>query len=193
MNELPAHPLAIWESFYVIIGSSAAALTGLQFIVIAFVADRRARISPHTLAAFATPPIIHYCVVLFIAGMLSAPWTRVTMVIAPLVIVGLSGVVYTMRILHKMRAQRDYKPVFEDWLWHVALPLAGYGALIIAAIVLKSNDLVALFLVAGVTLLLMFIGIHAAWDTVTFIATEEDKKPENQKQPSEAVGPPDSV
>ena len=30
---------AEWESFYVIIGSSAAALTGLQFVVVALSAD----------------------------------------------------------------------------------------------------------------------------------------------------------
>ena len=32
-------PLHEWESFYVIIGTSAAALTGLMFVVIAVVAD----------------------------------------------------------------------------------------------------------------------------------------------------------
>jgi hypothetical protein len=34
-----ALPLAEWEGFYVIIGTSAAALTGLMFVVIAVVAD----------------------------------------------------------------------------------------------------------------------------------------------------------
>ena len=34
--ELP--PLTEWETFYVIVGSSAAALTGLQFVVIALLA-----------------------------------------------------------------------------------------------------------------------------------------------------------
>src|SRR2546430_12420592 len=35
-------PFAAWESFYVIIGSSGAALTGLQFVVIALSAEGRA-------------------------------------------------------------------------------------------------------------------------------------------------------
>ena len=34
--------LADWENFYVIVGSSAGALTGLQFVVIALIADARA-------------------------------------------------------------------------------------------------------------------------------------------------------
>ncbi len=34
-----ASPLAAWESFYVIIGSESAALTGLQFVVIVLSAE----------------------------------------------------------------------------------------------------------------------------------------------------------
>jgi len=33
--------LAHWESFYVIVGSSAAALTGLMFVVITLIADSK--------------------------------------------------------------------------------------------------------------------------------------------------------
>jgi hypothetical protein len=36
-------PLVAWESFYVIVGSSGAALTGLQFVVIALIAEVRKR------------------------------------------------------------------------------------------------------------------------------------------------------
>ena len=174
MQELPVHPLAIWESFYVIVGSSAAALTGLQFIVVAFIADRREHISPRTLSAFATPAIIHYSVVLFVAAALSAPWLRVTMVIAPLIAAGIFGVAFIGRVAYKMRSQSEYKPVLEDWAWHVALPLLSYSALFVSALVLMSHETLSLFVIAGASLLLMYIGIHAAWDTVTYIATDQD-------------------
>jgi len=177
VQELPAHSLAGWESFYVIVGSSAAALTGLQFLVVAFVADRRERISERTLSAFSTPAIIHFCVVLFIASTLSAPWHRATMVIIPLVAIALAGVLYIVRVWHRMRTQHDYEPVLEDWLWNVALPLFAYSALFIVALMLKVHEEVALFVVAGVSMLLMYIGIHSAWDTVTYIASQQDRKP----------------
>ena len=35
----PTSPIAAWESFYVIVGSSGAALTGLQFVVIALTTE----------------------------------------------------------------------------------------------------------------------------------------------------------
>jgi hypothetical protein len=47
MMEEARSPLVAWESFYVIVGSSGAALTGLQFIVIALIAESRARAGIH--------------------------------------------------------------------------------------------------------------------------------------------------
>ena len=40
-------PLSKWESFYVIVGSSAGALTGLQFVVMALVAEVAGRSAQH--------------------------------------------------------------------------------------------------------------------------------------------------
>ena len=70
-----ALPLAEWESFYVIIGTSAAALTGLTFVVIAVVADAGPRATtPLGIATFITPTIVHFCGALVISSILSAPW-----------------------------------------------------------------------------------------------------------------------
>src|SRR5256885_13996778 len=71
---LMAEPLAPWESFYVIVGSSAGALTGLQFVVIALIAVAEAAASMLEVRAFGTPTVVHFCAVLFISAELSAPW-----------------------------------------------------------------------------------------------------------------------
>ena len=72
-----ALPLAEWESFYVIIGTSAAALTGLMFVVIAVVADAGPRAAtPQGIATFVTPTIFHFCAALMISAIVSAPWPR---------------------------------------------------------------------------------------------------------------------
>jgi hypothetical protein len=42
--------------------------------------------------------------------------------------------------------------------------------LIVMGILLPGNPVPALFGVGAVTVLLLFIGIHNSWDTVTFIA-----------------------
>ena len=68
-------PLAGWENFYVIVGSSAGALIGLQFVVMALVADMpRTPAQAQAGHAFATPTIVHFGAVLMLSAALSAPW-----------------------------------------------------------------------------------------------------------------------
>jgi len=61
--------LSGWENFYVIVGSSAGALIGLQFVVITLIANRP--IAPGQAQAgdaFATPNIVHFGTVLLLGG-----------------------------------------------------------------------------------------------------------------------------
>src|SRR3982750_1315174 len=92
-----------WESFYVIIGSSAAALTGLQFVVIALGSESRNLGTQREINAFATPPIVHFSAVLLITPILSAPFhspAPPAWILAPL---GLAGLLYTFVILRRAR------------------------------------------------------------------------------------------
>jgi len=67
-----------------------------------------------------------------------------------------------------MRLQTAYKPEFEDWLFHALLPFAAYAALAAASFTAQSHLSGALFAVAAAAMLLLFIGIHNAWDAVTY-------------------------
>jgi hypothetical protein len=169
VNETILAPLAGWESFYVIVGSSAAALTGLQFVVIALVNDVRPRGSNDTINAFGTPTVVHFCLALLTASVLSAPWRTLSSPAVVLAATGLGGLLYAAIVIRRARRQRDYKPVFEDWLWHAILPVVSYGAIIGGGAAMVADAADALFAVAAATLLLVFIGIHNAWDTVTYI------------------------
>jgi hypothetical protein len=170
-------PLAGWENFYVVIGSSAAALTGLQFVVMTLVAEMRQRSTPETIDAFGTPTIVHFCVALLLSAILSAPWQKLWHVGFAIAAIGLAGLVYAGIIVRRARRQTDYRPVFEDWLWHAALPAVAYSVLLIAGAMLGRNETPALFTIGAVTLLLVFIGIHNAWDTVTYLTITRDRPP----------------
>lgn len=162
-------PLAAWENFYVIVGSSAGALIGLQFVVITLIANRPVGAGQEQAgAAFATPTIVHFCVVLLLAGVQSAPWRGVGPVTLIWGLLGLSGIVYELIVARRMRAQTAYAPVFEDWLFHVLLPLAGYAAIAAMAWIARSNMDDALYVMSAAALLLLFVGIHNAWDAVTY-------------------------
>jgi len=161
--------LTEWQNFYVIVGSSAGALIGLQFVVIALVANMpRTQDLAQAGAAFSTPTIVHFSTVLVVAALMCAPWHGFVSMIVLWGVAGLAGVVYSAMITRSMRRQSAYKPEFEDWLFHAALPIAAYAVLIASALVAWSQPGASLFFVAAATLLLLLIGIHNAWDNVTY-------------------------
>jgi len=174
---------AAWENFYVIIGSSAAALTGLQFVVIVLGVEVDTLGDGSGTRAFGTPTIVHFCAALLIAAIVSAPWPTLTSVGIGLGVCGLVGCVYMLVVIRHARRQTQYQPVFEDWLWHGALPLLAYLALLAAAILLWRQPIPSLFVIGGATLLLLFIGIHNAWDTVTYMALLRRRQPEKPVDP----------
>src|SRR2546429_8014342 len=90
---MDASPLAGWENFYVIIGSSAGGLTGLTFVVIALIRDA-ARVQPAGLHAFVTPTIVHFGAALALAAYLSMPHQSVPTLSAGVGVVGLGGLSY---------------------------------------------------------------------------------------------------
>ena len=158
-----------WENFYVIVGSSAGALIGLQFVVITLIAARPiARGDVQAGGAFATPSVVHFGIVLLLSAIVSAPWDEVTIVAFLWGLVGLYGVVYVVVVARRMRIQSAYRPVFEDWLFHVLLPLAAYTVLVISAYAAQYYARPALFFVGTAVLVLLLIGIHNAWDAVTY-------------------------
>ncbi len=162
-------PLVAWESFYVIVGSSAAALTGLQFVVIALGAEVQTMAAPTT-RAFATPTIVHFCAVLFVSAVISAPWHTLFNPALALGTSGVLGIAYGITVIRHTRRQTQYAPVLEDWIWHVVLPIVAYVALLSGAVALPTAAERALFAIGAAAVLLLFIGIHNAWDSVIYIA-----------------------
>ena len=166
--------LTEWANFYVILGSSAGALIGLQFVVLTLIAQRPSAptkdgaVPSEAGAAFATPSVVHFGVALLLSAVGAAPWHTMSGVEGCWAIVGVAGAAYTFLVVARVRAQNVYRPVFEDWLFHFFLPLAAYVTLIVSAVVTYWRARPALFCVAAATLLLLFVGIHNAWDGITY-------------------------
>ena len=181
MQQAAGSLLSTWLNFYVIIGSSAAALTGLMFVTITLIAGSQRRRSTDGIAAFGTPNVAHFGAALFVSAMLSAPWQVLWNASLLVGLCGLWGVTYVVIAARRARRQTSYQPVLEDWAWHTVLPLVSYTAFVVAALVLPSNPVPTLFVIGAAMLLLLFIGIHNAWDTVTYLVIEESQL-ENKSQ-----------
>lgn len=165
------NPLAGWENFYVIVGSSAGALIGLQFVVITLIADlpaSRGQAQVQAGNAFATPTVVHFSVVLLLSAIANAPWHGVLMPAVLWDFIGIVGLAYQIVVVRRMRTQALYKPQFEDWMFHGALPFTAYIVLAISAHAALRHFTQSMFGVAAASLLLLFIGIHNAWDAITY-------------------------
>jgi hypothetical protein len=178
MPETAVLPLDTWQNFYVLAGTAAATLTGLMFVVITLIAQIQissTRTIPSTgshITVFTTSNVFHFGAVLLAAGILSAPWQALWPAALLLGLAGLAGVTYMLIVLWLAHHRLDYQPVLSDLLWYTVLPLVSYATLVVAAIVLPSQSVPDLFVIAAVTMLLLFIGIHNAWDVVTYTAFE---------------------
>jgi hypothetical protein len=186
MDTAVVSPLANWDNFYVIVGSSAGALTGLQFVVIALVANTQQAGSMLEIRAFGTPTVVHFCAALLTSAIVTAPWHRLTSVAFCLASLGAAGVVYAITVVQHARRQTGYNPDAEDWTWYVVLPKIAYGTLAVSAFVLPSHPDTSLFVVAATALLLLLVGIHNSWDTVTYIAIRHAQRSNRKRGTDES-------
>jgi hypothetical protein len=191
VQEAAVSPLTGWENFYVIIGSSAGALTGLTFVAITLVAGTPLRGRGWGIGTFTTPTVVHFGVVLLISAIISTPWPALWHAALTLGLTGLGGLTYVAIVARRLRLRDGtYDPVAEDWLWYAAVPLVAYAALVVAAILLPGSPEGALFGVAAVVLVLLFVSIHNAWDVVTYIAVETIERAWQQNERNEKQDPP---
>ncbi|MGA2101472.1 MAG: hypothetical protein ABSG34_10240 [Candidatus Sulfotelmatobacter sp.] len=186
--------LARWDSFYVIVGSAAGALIGLQFVVLTLIAERPPAGAAEAGAAFGSPTIVHFGAVLFVSALLHAPFQTITIAAAVWGLLGFGGVAYTAIVARRMRTQAAYRPIFEDWLFHVGLPLASYAILALTSFAAAAHPREALFGVGGAALVLLFVGIHNAWDSVSYhvfvhkaATSTERPRDENKQQVNEGI------
>ena len=166
--------LSSWQNFYMIAGTAAATLTGLMFVATTLIAgmDTHVPTANAGISAFNTPTVVHFGVVLLLAGILSAPWQTFSSLSFLLGLLGLGMVFYSIIVMRRMRRVPHYQSTLEDWLWYLVFPLLASTLLIVAAFVLPKSPSPALYIVGSAIMLLLLVGIRNAWDIVTFLAVE---------------------
>jgi hypothetical protein len=166
--------LSQWQNFYMIMGTAAATLTGLMFVVTTLIAGIDGHLSTLNAAvsAFNTPTVVQFGAVLLLAGILSAPWQTLSSLSMLLGLVSLGMVFYLIIVLRRMWRVPQYQSTLEDWLWYLVFPLLAHLSLIVAAFVLPEHPTPALYIIGFAMILLLLVGIRNAWDMVTFLAVE---------------------
>jgi hypothetical protein len=163
--------LSAWNGFYVMIGSASAALTGLMFVVIKLVTGNKRGTSEAGVSAFSTPTVVHFSCALLVAALMSAPFRSLAPVAISLGLIGAGGMLHVARVALRTSRLDTYRPDAEDWTWNVLLPLLAYAAIAAGGIAMHADAARALYAPAAAVTLLIFVGIHNAWDVVTYLAT----------------------
>ena len=158
-----------WESFYVIVGAAAGALIGLQFVVMTLIAERPPPRAAEAGRAFATPTIVHFSAALLLCVLMRVPWPAAMSAAFVLGTVGVIGFCYAAFVARHMGRQTAYRPDAEDWICFAALPLLAYGLLVLSAFAFPIYIREGLFGIGASTLLLLFVAIHNAWDSVAYL------------------------
>lgn len=172
MQETGLPILNSWQNFTMLIGTAAATPTGLMFVATTLIAeiDRQVATLDAGVSAFNTPTIAHFCAVLLLAGILSAPWQAFWSLGLLVGLLSLGGMIYLSRVMRQMKHIPDHQTPLRDWIWYFVIPFSLYVLLIIAGILFLTNPDLALFLVGTVMVGLLFLGIRNAWDLVTYLA-----------------------
>jgi hypothetical protein len=182
-------PLADWANFYVITGSSAGGLTGLTFVVIALAAEAR-RVNATGLHTFITPTIVHFGTVLALAAFLCVPRQTTLSVAIGIGFAGLAGLIYIAVIFWNLgHGMGKYEPFVSDWVWNVVLPGIAYGGLFGAGLLMRQSPEVALYVVSATSLMLLFIGIHNAWDIAVWMSLRNAQEAQGQDSKGDELAP----
>ena len=159
-----------WDNYFLLIGSAAAALIGLLFVVVTlggnFDAANRLRGSK----IFLTPIVFHFAIVVTVSAISEAPELPAPVVGIAFIIIAALGFTYSMlTIIRMFRAEWENPPDFSDRFFYGIFPGINYLALAAAAGAVWFAPVTAPFAVGAIMLVLLLIGIRNAWDLATFM------------------------
>ncbi|HEX4446785.1 MAG TPA: hypothetical protein VH044_08620 [Polyangiaceae bacterium] len=161
-----------WQNFYMLAGTAAATLTGLMFVAVTFGSSLVKQETAQSTRAFLDPTYMHFVQVLFTACLMTIPTLGPALLGGLLIAIGAFRLVRLRWVFGSYReAQRQHGDIeLSDWVMSIALPLLCHALLIAtgAAFVLRSAA--ALSGLAVVILMLLFVGIHGAWELFVWMA-----------------------
>lgn len=160
------YDLTKWQSFYLVVGGTAGALIGLQFVVMTLIADRP--FTKERAAAFTTPTVIYFATALLLSALASIPWPRISLLAIAWGIVGFAGCAHGINVARLMRNQDVHALVLVDWLFNLLLPLLSYLTLVIAAVAAIREPTVSVWATAVVSLILLFSGVRNSWGIISY-------------------------
>src|SRR5258708_12982818 len=126
-----SEPLQAWHEFYFLLGTSAAALTGLLGVVTSSNPDTIAERPTSGVRAFVTPTMVFFTTAFIVSALLLVPHLSLRSLAVLLATTGIAGVAYLAwtRGHHYFVHGIEGRPPdtdAEDWLFFIGLPHPTY-------------------------------------------------------------------
>ena len=163
-------PLERWHEFYLLIGTSAAALVALLFVAVSvgtgFITPERS----HGTRTYISPVAVHFVSVLVVSAIALVPsHTRISLAL----IIGAGAVgMMVCSVYVLIRVLKGESQEIVDWLGYGVAPLICYAGLLAAAILFFLDVRGGPELLAAAVVLLLIVTIRDAWDLLLFIVRQ---------------------
>jgi hypothetical protein len=161
-----------WEDYYLLVGSAAAALIGLLFVVMSLLAGRERSTIEAGARFYMTPIVFDLGSIVVLSGAAMAPLLPSVlgwMIIAT----GFVSLVIDLKIsfgIGQLVVASENRTF--DTIWYGVVPAAISAVMIGAGVGLVLHDAWAVLAIAAVLMALLLVCIHNAWDLVTYITPQ---------------------
>ena len=163
-----------WGDYFFMVGSSAAALIGLMFVVVTLTAGRNRDDVDRGKHLYTSPIVWHLGVVLVLSGAASAP----TMTPKPfgvlaggLAVLGVALGVRSAIVIARLRISGEENTAFDIW-WYGIVPALAYTGMGAGAAMILWGNRWGPSAIAAALMALLLVSIHGEWDLVTFLAPD---------------------
>jgi len=165
-----------WDNFFVLLGTAAAGLIGLLFVVVTLTTGLDRSRALRAGGIYMTPIAVHFGTVLSISACTLAPRLtapQLAVLIAVFAVLGFSAAMRTCFGIVDFHKSAD-PPHWSDFWGYGAAPASAYLLLEATAAGIWRGGNWAPYLLAAVLLALLLVAIRNAWDLLTWMAPGRD-------------------
>lgn len=159
-----------WGDYFFMIGSAAASLIGLMFVVVTLTAGRGRQEVEWGKQLYTSPIVFHLAAVLVLSGAALAPLSPKIFAIGSSLVALLGVSIGVRSALGIARRPATREAAGFDIFWYGVAPALAYVATAVSAAAMLLNRKWGEPALAGDLMGLLLVSIHAEWDLVTYLA-----------------------
>lgn len=161
--------LADWETFYLVVGTSAGALVGVMFIVATLTAEIEVDQINRGTVIYQNPTVFHFGAIVAASALALVPEHLMPIVAVLIMTVGVFGLVYSGLTFRRMSEPYEfYQATRWDLLFFAGLPALSYLLMIAGGFAVFAMPEPAAEIIGAGILILLLVSIRNAWDVASF-------------------------